>query len=282
MMIRKCNIFFYLIFVSIVLFILWLLIRIFIADTFIVPSESMEPTLIPGDVILVDKTIFGARIYKKFEFSKKGNQLQSFRLKGFRKIIPGDVVVFNMPNNGNSIKFIINYVFCKRCIGCPGDIIVNKGNRFVNNNTKYHLPHQDFFNIYSVLNVISSSFFSKLNPSLTHSRKSLYVPRKGDLIQINQETAYLYKLIIEQETGKKVYYDRKRNNVKLGNRILNKYQFKHNYYFMLGDNFYDSYDSRYWGFVPEEYIIGIATRIIFSWDHYLKEIQWKRCLRKIK
>ena len=66
---------------------LWMpyFVRAFVCDQFVVPSESMLPTLIPGDRILVNKLIAGARIYRSFDFAE-GAPLRSFRLPGLRKV----------------------------------------------------------------------------------------------------------------------------------------------------------------------------------------------------
>ena len=284
-MIKKIKILCRVFIVVLSLIILLLLVRIFLADTFAIPSESMVPTLIPGDIILVDKMTFGARIYKNYKFSKYGNQLESFRFSGLRKIVPGDVVVFNMPNNGNVIRFVINYVFCKRCVGCPGDIVIYKSNRIENNNANKLLSNKvkklnPFFN-FSLDGVIINDNNVALS-SQPYSNIPLYVPRKGDLVRITPNIANLYNLIIEQETRKKIHYSVERNEVWLGKKVIYKYYFTHNYYLMAGDNSTNSYDSRYWGFVPEEYIIGVASKIVFSWDNYLKEIRWNRILKDIK
>lgn len=63
-------------------YLLWLLMRIFLADQFITPTESMMPTLLPGDRIVVDKTIMGARIYSDFNFDRNGMDLKSWRTRG--------------------------------------------------------------------------------------------------------------------------------------------------------------------------------------------------------
>ena len=110
------------------------IVRALFCDQFVVPSESMLPTLAPGDRILVNKLIVGARIYKKFDFSE-GAALHSFRLPGFRKVRVNDIVVFNVPQgyDRDKIEFRINYVYAKRCIGTPGDSVSIRNGRFRNN-----------------------------------------------------------------------------------------------------------------------------------------------------
>lgn len=112
----------------------WLLLRIFLCEQFVVPSDSMNPTLIAGDRILVNKLIAGARIYKKLEFGKD-IPLRSFRTPGIRKVGVNDVVVFNAPRgyDRNRIEFRINYVYSKRCIGTPGDSVSVRDGYFRNN-----------------------------------------------------------------------------------------------------------------------------------------------------
>jgi len=60
----------------------WFFCRIFICDQFVVPSGSMEPSLIAGDRILVNKLVFGARIYRNFDF-REGVLLESWRIASF-------------------------------------------------------------------------------------------------------------------------------------------------------------------------------------------------------
>ena len=99
--------------------------RVFVCDKYPVSTTSMTPTIIPGDQILVNKLVFGARIYKNLKFLQ-GDSLETFRIPGFRKIRHNDVVVFNFPfgnDDWQKIEFRINRVFAKRCLGLPGDTL---------------------------------------------------------------------------------------------------------------------------------------------------------------
>ena len=71
-------------------------------------------------------------------------------------------------------------------------------------------------------------------------------------------------------------------NVCLGDSLIREYRFRENYYFMGGDNMENSKDSRYWGLLPEPYIVGVATRIWKSVDKWTGEVRWNRVFKKIE
>lgn len=109
--------------------------RVYVVDQFAIPTDSMRPTLIPGDYVIVNKLIAGARIYDRLDF-KDGDPLECHRMKGLRKVEHNDIVIFNFPINRSKyrIEFKINYVYGKRCIGLPGDTVEIRNGYFKNNN----------------------------------------------------------------------------------------------------------------------------------------------------
>ena len=90
----------------------------------------------------------------------------------------------------------------------------------------------------------------------------MYIPRKGDMMRITPKEARLYQMLLEWELGRKLEYDWQAEKVLAGNKPIRHHKWEHNYYFMAGDNVMDSNDSRYWGLVPEEYIVGVVDFII--------------------
>jgi signal peptidase I len=69
------------------------------------------------------------------------------------------------------------------------------------------------------------------------------------------------------------------DQIYVNDQPANHYTFQMNYYWMTGDNRQDSQDSRYWGFVPEDHVVGQASLIWMSWD---KGIRWRRLFNRIK
>ena len=68
----------------------------------------------------------------------------------------------------------------------------------------------------------------------------------------------------------------------LGDSLIQEYRFMENYYFMGGDNMENSKDSRYWGVLPEPYIVGVATRIWKSVYASTGEMRWNRVMKEIE
>ena len=279
-----------LIIVSILLWCGKLAVRIFCFDTFVIPSHSMEPTLIPGDKIIVNKILYGARIYRDFNFSRDGVTLQSFRTNGLRDIQRGDIVVFNMPYHDgcDTMKFIINYVYCKRCIGQPGDSVSIRNGYYINDNTPDTLGCKE---MQSMLAQTPDSLLGNIMPTMPYDNHMaqwtikdfgpLYIPRRGDRIDITPTTATLYRQLIEWERHCRLTIDWRHNRVFAGRHPISRHTFTHDYFFMAGDNAPDSRDSRYIGLIPDDYIIGIATRIKYSRDRGTGELQWNRILKKL-
>ena len=101
----------------------------------------------------------------------------------------------------------------------------------------------------------------------------------GDVITIGDKEFDRYRLVVEYETGGKLLLAT--DGVYLNESKLTEYTFCDNYYFVGGDNVLNSRDSRYIGFVPEEFIVGIATRVLYSRDKQTNRINWERVWLKI-
>lgn len=82
----------------------------------------------------------------------------------------------------------------------------------------------------------------------------IIIPKKGRLVQLNIYNIHLYKKIIDIYENHEFYISG--DNIYIDNKLVNQYTFQNDYYFVLNDNRYSGQDSRHWGFIPENYIIG--------------------------
>lgn len=99
----------------------------------------------------------------------------------------------------------------------------------------------------------------------------IVVPFEGQEIELNDDNWYIYKEIIERYERNDL--SREGDTVYINGEETNKYTIKQDYYFGMGDNRDNSMDSRFWGFVPEDHIIGKAALVWFSTDNFVPRFE---------
>lgn len=249
-------------------------LRVYVYETFWVPSDSMQPTLIPGDRVYVDKLAFGARLSDRKSSPTTDPSPSALRVVGLGALQRNDIIVFNLPvpYDRQKIGFKADSIYCKRCIALPGDTIGAVSGFFRNGATT------------DTLGCIESQRQLSRTPKSELQRHTyrtfpfnvvqydwtiqnfgpLYVPQKGATIMLDSLNYHLYRMAIEYETGRKLTLKNGTVHLIGQSQPLDKYTFTENYYFVAGDNVLNSDDSRYWGFLPERHIIGIVHHITYS------------------
>ena len=105
----------------------------------------------------------------------------------------------------------------------------------------------------------------------------VHIPAKGETLHLTMETLPFYRRVIEAYEGNSL--EVKDGRIYINGVETTEYTVKMNYYWMMGDNRHNSIDSRFWGFVPEDHIVGKAKWITISRDKDHGTFRWNRTLR---
>ena len=340
------------------------LIRWTTVEAYVVPTPSMENSILVGDYLFVSKFHYGTRTtstplqipltHQKIWGTNIPSyldwiELPSYRLPGISEVKRGDVVVFNVPpasmNEGQEHPIQLKSNYVKRCVAVAGDrlqivdqeIFVNgaalprpenmkfrytvaaKDEMTARTLTRLELSNDDYIfmgrsdnqAMYSMLltdkqveelstlpfvssvtkldktnngpegDIFPSSDYSKWNGD---SYGPLVIPKKGMSININDSSLAFY--------GETIKLYEHLNDVSITNgkltidgKSVDNYTFRQDYYFMMGDSRHNSLDSRYWGFVPGDHIVGKPLFIWLSLDYdagLLNKVRWSRMFTKIE
>ena len=143
-------------------------------------------------------------------------------------------------------------------------------------------PQGDIFNN----KVMNPDYFLVHNPYNWNEENygPLTIPKQGVKVVITKDNIALYKQIINRYEGEEMGNPDNFLNIKTELEVngSTNYTFKQNYYWLMGDNRQNSADSRFWGFVPENHIVGKALFIWMSYDKYGKGIRWNRLFNSVK
>lgn len=265
----------------------FIFIQIFCFRAFKIPSNSMSPAVATGDHVIVNKMIPGACLFNIFAYMRN-EQVDILRIPGIGKIQRNDVIVFNFPypNNENKVEMSLLNYYIKRCVGLPGDTLLIQNGHYITQNflllsgTKKQEDHRDLRMNMLFQREIDQGFpHDSIIDWNVENMGPLYIPKIGDSIQMNRTNFVLYKKLIEWEQKDTLTY--KDSMVFSDNKRMEGYRFQKNYYFIAGDYSANSQDSRYWGLLPEDFIVGKAWIIWKSKNPYTGEFRWDRFMKMI-
>ena len=202
-----------------------LVLRSFLVEPFRIPSNSMMPTLLTGDFILVNKFSYGIRL-----------PVLNSKIIDVGEPARGDVMVFRYPKDPS-----IDYI--KRVIGLPGDKVAYYNKQlFINGEPAKQETKGTFIGVGSG------------------------VPMSGATVRLEHLLGVDHDILIDDNRG----------------TMEGEFIVPEGHYFVMGDNRDNSNDSRYWGFVPEENLVGKAFMIWMNWDSKASGIAWDRLGSTIK
>tara|TARA_B100001250_G_C19814254_1_gene797366 strand:- start:4263 stop:5237 length:975 start_codon:yes stop_codon:yes gene_type:complete len=298
-----------------------LLVKVTVLEAYIVPTGSMENTIMTGDFLIGSRFVYGMRTpdWIGIPYTDIGFFIPYIKFPEFKIPATGDVLIFKYPRD-KYVKYV------KRCVAGPGDsLLVKEKKLYVNGveipmweNGKYlTAPMQNNYRQADI-------FLSSVNNINKDNIGPIYVPKSGDVFQIDEKTNWRFLLpiiLMEGHTAtlnnNEVEYEftlqdanelfRRKGKENVYENYFPKgtlltpwskaikdkdfqflvidgipasewieFKLSQNYYWAMGDNRDNSLDSRYWGYIPENNILGEALFTYFSLDLQSWIPRWDR------
>ena len=298
-----------------------LLVKVTVLEAYIVPTGSMENTIMTGDFLIGSRFVYGMRTpdWTGIPYTDIGFFIPYIKFPEFKIPTTGDVLIFKYPRD-KYVKYV------KRCVAGPGDtLIVQEKKLYVNGKEIPMWENGKYLTAPMQKNFRQSDIFLSSKKNINKDNIGpIYVPKSGDVFQIHEETNWRFLLPIilmegysatlksnevEYEftlqdpnelfrrKGKDDVYE---NYFPKGSLLTpwskaikdedfqflviggipasewTEYKVSQNYYWAMGDNRDNSLDSRYWGYIPENNILGEALFRYFSLDLDSWTPRWDR------
>ena len=298
-----------------------LLVKVTVLEAYIVPTGSMENTIMTGDFLIGSRFVFGMRTpdWIGIPYTDIGFFIPYIKFPEFKIPTAGDVLIFKYPRD-KYVKYV------KRCVAGPGDtLIVREKKLYVNGVEVPMWENGKYLTAPMQKNYRQSDIFLSSETNINKDNIGpIYVPKSGDVFQIHEETNWRFLLpiiLMEEHTAilenNEVEYEftlqdpnelfRRKGKDDVYENYFPKgplltpwskaikdedfqflvidgipasdwteYKVSQNYYWAMGDNRDNSLDSRYWGYIPENNILGEALFTYFSLDLESWMPRWDR------
>lgn len=242
---------------------IFLVLNSFVIASFEVPTGSMEKEILPGDFLLVNKFVFGGTTPRTIPFTDI--KIPYFKLPALWKVERGDVIVFAFPGMRDEVEAEPFAYYLKRAIAIAGDTL-QIINRIVYVNGQVSEPPRNInFNsgLIKPPNYVDPRIFPKGAPYNEDNYGPIRIPKKGDLIKLTPDNYEQWEIFIKREG-----HNIQMINGKIFIDNVEKYEYtvEKDYVFGMGDNRDNSLDSRFWGFIPENDVVGTPLILYWSWN----------------
>jgi signal peptidase I len=245
-----------------------IILNSFVLASFQVPTPSMEGTVLAGDMLFVNKYIYGGTTPPTIPILglliKKEIEIPYFRIPGFRDPERGDVIVFIFPGNREETKASRFEYYLKRCVAVAHDTlrIVNKV-LYVNGAPFQNPPRMIQTNYCFPAEYVDPQIFPDGMPWNRDQFGPLVIPAEGDVVPLTMQNLSQWEVFIKRE-GHTVSVSGE--SIRIDGKAATSYRVERDYVFGMGDNRDNSLDSRFWGFIPKENVIGTPIIVYWSWD----------------
>jgi signal peptidase I len=251
--------------ILVLIIIIALVLKAFLFDAFQIPSSSMENTLLSGDFILVNKFVYNLTTPREIpivNFPIPHSNLFEISKPGIN-----DLVVFEFPSGFESDSLRNGSKYIKRIVAGPHDTLQIINKEFFVNGKKHELPASVKISKENLRagGVAENNIYP---PGVKWNRDNygpIVIPAKGDTIKIIPENFERWQSVIVMDFGQRSLIP-EGTIVTLNGKIISDYVLTQDHYFVIGDNVDSSMDSRHFGFITDNMIIGKALFIYWSFD----------------
>jgi len=241
----------------------FLILNNFVIASFLVPTGSMENEVMAGDLLFVNKMIYGGTSPRNIPFTNV--RLPWFRVPGFRDVDRGDVIVFVFPGYRDEVTPEEFTFYLKRCVALAGDTLQVLHRVLYVNGKPAPLPRNLLYSSPRILppGQIDERIFPEGAPWNEDNYGPIVIPRKGMVIHLTAGNIRAWNVFIRREGHTVAVHD---GRIEIDGRPTSEYTVGRDYLFGMGDHRDNSLDSRYWGFIPKENLVGTPLIVYWSWD----------------
>jgi signal peptidase I len=246
--------------------------------SFVVPTPSMENTVMTGDFLFVNKFVYGPSTPQIIPFINV--PVPFYKFPGLKDPERGDVIVFIFPGYRDQPKADEFQYYLKRAIGIAGDTVEVRNKQAFVNGVAQDMPDDGLLTTLPLHPNEQYKTFPVGQGNTRDNYGPIVVPKQGDVITISPENISQWDTFIRRE-GHKV--GTSGSQVLIDGTPAKTYTVERNYCFAMGDNRDRSLDSRYWGFVPYDNVVGTPLVVYWSWDtnnpsfmEKLSSVRWDR------
>jgi signal peptidase I len=223
--------------------------------SFVVPTGSMEKTVMTGDFLFVNKFVYGPTTPQVIPFVNI--PLPFYKFPGPYDPEKGDVIVFIYPGDRDDVEPDDFQYFLKRCVATAGDTLQIVNKQLYINEESVPLTEQ-IANPYNAQRTFP--------PGAGYTRDNygpIVIPYQGMEIELDKNNIGQWITFIRREGHEVNAFKEK---ISIDGEPVTNYKVEKNYCFGMGDNRDNSEDSRIWGFVPYDNVVGTPMVVYWSWD----------------
>jgi signal peptidase I len=224
----------------------------------------MENEIMAGDFLFVNKYLYGGTTPRTIPFTNV--RLPWFRVPAIRDVERGDVIVFEFPGQRDEVQSPEFMFYLKRAVALSGDTVQIVNRVLYVNGAPSPIPRHMKYNTFHIKppGMAEDRIFPRGSSFNEDNWGPMRVPRKGDVIPLSAANFDAWQVFIGRE-GHRATLEAP-GRVFVDGVPADRYTVEQNYIFGMGDNRDNSLDGRFWGFIPEEHIVGTPMIVYWSWD----------------